>query len=138
MDVLGIHIGMKEAEAQRRLAPLGTRRELENEAAETAGAETMERELWTMRATDFGFVALGIGEEGRVEAVQAYVRPGRRPLRYREIGSLADARKLGTYIFLWVVPERAELPGLRVEARGTDPEFLGSYSIVRDRASAGH
>jgi len=133
VDVFGIRIGMTEAEARRRLAPLGTRREIENEAAEAAGAESMERELWTLRATDFGFVALGIGEDGRVEAIQAYVRPARRPLRYREIGSLADARKLGYYIFRWVVPEGAGSPGLRVEARGTDPEFLGSYSIVRDQ-----
>ena len=136
VDVLGIRIGMTEAEAQRRLGPFGTRRELESEAAEAEGAEPMERELWTLRATDFGFVALGIGEDGRVGAIQAHVRPGRHAMRYREIGSLAEANKVGYNIFRWRVPGGGGAPGLWVEARGTDPEYLGSYSIVRDRTSA--
>ncbi len=131
LEVLGIRIGMKEADAQRRLARLGTRRELENEETESAGGASMERELWTLRSTAFGFVQLGIGEDGRVVAIQAHARRGQRAMRYRDIGDPADAWKLGYYIFLWTTVAGPGTPALRVEARGTDPEYLGSYSIVR-------
>jgi len=132
-EVLGIRLGMSEALAQRRLALLGTRREIENEEAEAAGGESMEREMWTLRGSDLGIVTLGVAE-GRVISIQAFARPGRRSIRYRDIGSLDQAQKLGFFIYLWTVPGSNDTPGLRVEARGVDPEYLGSYSITRERA----
>ena len=137
LEVLGIRIGMRETDAHRRLTPLGARGPVEPAESEVGEGGAVERELWTMRGTDFGFVGLGIDGERRVAAIQAFARPGRRSIRYRDIGSLGQAQKLGFFIYLWTVPGTNGTPGLRVEARGVDPEYLGSYSITRERARPG-
>ena len=135
VEVLGIRVGMREADAHRVLAPLGTRREIESEEAERGAADAMERELWTLRGGDLAYLALGVGEGGRVLALQAYARPGARALRYRDVGDPGQAKRLGYYIYDWVIAAEGDAPGLRIEARGTDPEYLGSVSIVRERAA---
>ena len=132
VDVLGVRPGMSEVEAQRRLGSSGTRREIENEEAESAG---VERELWTLRGSHFRYVVLGV-EGKRVVAVQAFARPECRTLRYRDLGDLDQAKKLGFYIYEWMKPGTEGEPGVRIQARGTDPEYLASYSIVRDRTPA--
>jgi hypothetical protein len=134
-DVLGIRIGMPGTEAHRRLAPLGVRDQENEEIEEEGTGEVVGRELWTLTHTDFRYVLLGVDRQGRVASLQAFARPGVRKLRYRDLGDLAQARRLGFYIYEWRVPAAGGGRGLRVEARGTDPEYLGSYQVVRERLS---
>lgn len=129
-EFFGLRVGTSEAEAHRRLRALGTPSELESEKGEPGG-EGLERELWALRDPEFRYLLLGI-EKGRVVALQVYARPGRHARRYHDIGDLASARKLGFYIYQWKVPGENGEPGLCVEARGSDPEYLGSCSVVRD------
>ncbi len=132
-DVLGVRIGMPEAEAHQRLAGLGVRSD-ENEEVEHEGSgEALGRELWTLRGSNFRYVLLGVDREGRIASLQAFARPGARKVRYRDLGDLGQARKLGFYIYEWRVPGKGGGRGVRIEARGADPEYLGSYMIVRDR-----
>jgi len=72
-----------------------------------------------------------------VVSLQAYVRPGHHTLRYADIGDLQEAKRLGFYIYEWAVAGRNGAPAVRVEARGVDPEYLGSYLIVRQRPNVG-
>ena len=55
---------MSEAEAWRRLERLGTRQEIESEESEGDGGEAVERELWTLRGSDYAFVVLGVESRG--------------------------------------------------------------------------
>ena len=132
LEILGLRVGDAEDVVHRRLRVLGTRREIESESEGTEGA-AVERELWTLRDPDVRYLVVGL-EGGRVVALQAHARPGRRALRYRDVGDPARARQLGFFIYQWTVPGRDGERGLRIEARGADPEYLGSYSIARDRA----
>jgi hypothetical protein len=134
--VLGVRIGMGEAQAHFRLASLGFKREIENEESEAEGREAVEGELWTLKSSHFRYIVVGI-ESGRVVSLQAFARPGHRTLRYADIGDMEQAKRLGFYIYEWTVAGRDGAPAVCIEARGVDPEFLGSYSIVRDRTRAG-
>ncbi len=135
-DVLGIRIGMPEADAHRRLARLGVRNEEHGEVEHEGGGEAMGRELWTLSRSDFRYVLLGVDREGRIASLQAFARPGGRKIRYRDLGNLEQARRLGFYIYEWQVPGKDGGRGLRIEARGSDPEYIGSYMIVRERPPA--
>ena len=135
-SVLGVRIGMGEAQAHRRLATLGLKRELENEASEAEGRDPVEGELWTLKGSHLRYVVVGI-ESGRVVSLQAFARPGHRSLRYADIGDLDQAKRLGFYIYEWTAVEGDHAQAVRIEARGIDPEYVGSYSIVRDRPRAG-
>jgi hypothetical protein len=134
-SVLGVRVGMNEAEAHLRLGVLGQKRELESEGSESPGGDSVERELWTLRGTPYRYVVVGI-EDRRVVAVQAFARPDVRSVRYADVGELTHAKRLGFYIYDWRLPARDGAPNLRIEARGTDPEYLSSYSIARDRTVA--
>ncbi len=127
MEFLGVRVGTTEAEAQDRLARLGTRRELESEADAGEGADAIERELWSLRGTAFGFVALGV-RDGRVVSMQVFARP--HALRYAEVGDVGAARRLGYYIYDWAIPAEGDAPALRVEGRGGDPDYAGSISVT--------
>ena len=133
-DVFGIHIGTLESEAHRRLARLGTR--VEEKGEEEEGEAGVERELWELKGSALRFVAMAVNAQHRVIALQAYARPGAHRVRYRDLGDLAAAKRLGYYIYEWAIPASGETPALRIEARGTDAEYLGSFSIARDRRGA--
>lgn len=131
-QVLGLGLGMPEARVHRTLARIGSRAEEGGEVESEGGeeGEGLERELWMLDDRRYGSVLVVFDEEKRLRAVQAYVKPGGRGLRYRDLGDLRAARRLGYTIWQWDVPPGRNEPGRRVVARGVDSVYVGSVSIT--------
>jgi hypothetical protein len=129
-QVLGIGLGMPEDRIHRTLARIGRRAEMSGEQENEEEGEGLERELWMLDDRRYGSVLVVFDARKRVRALQAYLRPGGRGLRYQEIGDLSQARRMGYTIWQWDVPGGAGKPGRRVVARGTDSTYVGSVAIT--------
>ncbi len=138
--VLGISLGMPEERVRRVLARIGHRAEQTGEQkSEEEEDRGLEREYWLLDDRRYGSILVVFDADRRLRALQAYLRPGGRGLRYREIGNLRLARRLGYTIWQWEVPPRPGQPGRRVTARGADSIYAGSVAMTAlDRASALH
>jgi hypothetical protein len=123
--ILGIRVGMREEAAHHRLERVGHRQA----DAEGAEDESAGREIWVLDDARIGTLALHVGADERVQWVQAFARPGAPPIRYREIGDPAQARKLGFTIYAWEAPAGAGGPARVIEARGPDSLAVASWSI---------
>ena len=130
-SVLGISLGMSEERVHRELDrighPAGDAVEAENEEEN----EGLVRELWVLDDRRYASILVVFDESRTLRAFQAYVRPGRRALRYREIGDLYQARRLGYTIWQWEVEPDGDRPGRRVVARGADSLYAGSVAMTR-------
>jgi len=129
-QVLGIGLGMHEDRIHRTLSRIGRRAEMSGEQENEEESEGLERELWTLDDHRFASVLVVFDAHKRVRAFQAYLRPGGRALRYREIGDLSQARRMGYTIWQWDVPGATGRLGRRVVARGTDSVYAGSVAIT--------
>ena len=122
-DILGIHPGMSAAEASRRMAKIGT------EIGEDEARIEKGKELWRVRDRRLESVAFKYGRNGRVKWVTGFARKNGRRLRYKDLADLESGRLLGKYIYEWSIPARGDRPAYFIQARGTDPEYVGSYSL---------
>ena len=122
-EVLGVRLGMPEAEARRRLDRAGRRQE----------AERMKHEVWEVRDARLSHVGVRF-RDGRVRWVVASARAdAARRLRYADVGDPARAEHKtdGTnHTYVWAVPARAGRPGYVVVAGGRDPVYLTSYRLL--------
>jgi len=123
-ELVGLRLGMPEGEAQARLAKLGTRT-----AEKPLERESEEQESWSLRHGPWGYVSFGV-EAGRVLWVTAFGRREGPRVRYRDLGSLAECRRSGTYFFTWKVPPRRKAAAYTVIARGADSVYVGSVSLL--------
>lgn len=122
-DILGLHPGMSAAEASRRLSRIGS------ETGEDQARIEKGKELWSVRDRRIESVAFKYGRSGKVKWVTAFVRKGGPRLRYRDLADPKSGRRLGNTIYEWAIPARGDRPAYFLQARGTDPEFVGSYSL---------
>ena len=122
-DILGLRLGMGEAEAHRRLARLG------KEAGYEPAKLERNKELWEVRDGRIASVAVKFDDQHRVSWITAFSRPEGKRLRYRDLGDLEKAERQGYYIYMWKVPARGESRAYAVMARGSDPEKLGNYAL---------
>jgi hypothetical protein len=124
-DVLGIRLGMSEAEVHRRLARIGV------EAGYAPAKREKRKEMWELRDQRIASVAIKFDDEGRLSWITAFARADGKRLRYRDVVDLTKAERLGFYIYVWRVPARGEQPAYALTARGAGPEYVGNYSIYR-------
>ncbi len=127
-DLAGVRPGQSEDAAHAQLERRG--------ATTTGEREEHDRderhETWTFRrGGPWGYVALGLGEDGRVRWVTAFARPtGRSRTRYDEIGPLDRAQRTGNVVYLWRVPGHGGIPAYTLIARGTDSLYVSSVSLA--------
>lgn len=123
-ELLGLSLDMSKQAAQRRLKELG---QLERE-------ERKRQEVWKVRDPHFAYVLVGFDGEERLRYVTALARADGTRLRYREVGDLKHARSVGAtgnYHYIWELPARDKQPRIQVIVRGTDAEYLSSYSLKK-------
>ena len=125
-NVLGIVPGMREDAAHRILERVGRR----TTGGEEDAREQGDQETWTLDHPRFTYMVLKVDDEERVQYVQGWLRKVPRRVRYQDIGDLRQAKRLGSYIYSWSLPARADRPALVVQARGADPRFPGSYLVA--------
>lgn len=129
-DILGIRLGMSEAEVHRRLARIGV------ESGYAPARLEKHKEMWEVRDARIASVAIKFDDEGRLLWITAFARPEGKRLRYRDVADLARAERLGFYIYVWRVPARGERPAYAVTARGAGPDYVGNYSIYSQPGAA--
>ena len=128
-ELVGIRLGMSEEEAHAQLSKQGKRAEEKHEREEG------EQESWSMDRGPWGYVALGV-EDDRVRWVSAFARRDGPRVRFRDLGSVEESRRSGTYFFTWKVPARAGAAPYTVIARGNDSLYVTSVSLVSDSTEA--
>ena len=80
-DILGIRLGMTHEAVRSVLASTGT---FERQ-------ERKRQEIWSVRDPRFNSLILGFDEEGKVRFVTAVADPAGTPVRYADVGDLAEA-----------------------------------------------
>jgi hypothetical protein len=124
-DILGVSIGMKAADARRRLEKLGR---LEK-------SERKQQEVWAVHDGRFSHLIVGFSKDAsEVRFITAKARPGGPRIRYSDIG---DTRKAKVAVappnheYSWAVTRRNGRPGYLVVARGANPDFLLYLSMKK-------
>jgi len=128
-EVLGISLGMSEEAVRERLRKIA---EQQKEEREKEGEG--EQEVWTLRHDKrFDYLIVRFDKEHRLWFMTAVVRKDHRML-YSDVADIKSARQQTdgrNYTFTWIVPSRGHVPRYAVVARGSDPQYLTSYSIYR-------
>ena len=125
-ELAGLRLGMSDEAAHETLAKHGS--PLRDSGHER---ESEEHETWSLKRGPWGYVSFGVVEE-HVSWVTAFARRGGPRLRYRDLGSLDECRRTGTYFFIWKVPAARDARPYSVIARGVDSVYVTSVSLTRD------
>jgi hypothetical protein len=118
-DILGIRLGMPEAEVRKKLLKIG---KPESDLASL-------KQSWKLDHKHYGYMAVRYGNDWKVKWVSVFAKPEGKKLKFKEIGPLDKARLTGRYIYTWDIPGGDDIPGVQVTARGSDPEVLSGLSI---------
>ncbi len=127
-ELLGLRLGMSEDAVRDRLRKIGTQREEEKEKE----VKKEEQEVWILdRHRKFDYLVARFDDQHRLSFVTVVVRKEAR-MRYSEVAKVKDARHATdgrNHTYTWTVAGGSKQAGYRVVARGSDPEFLTSYSL---------
>jgi len=119
-EVLGLHPGMTDAEVQHRLEKIG----------EVVRGKDRAKQTWKLRDPRYGYLILRYDENWKMHWVTAFAREGGRRVRYRDLGDLSTATLSGQYFYTWSVPARSGSESWSLVARGGDPKYLDSVSML--------
>ena len=128
-NFFGLHIGMEEERAHERLRRIA-RQDKEEREREREG----EQEVWLFKGkTKYNYVLAKFNQD-RLSWMTVVARPKR--VRYSDIASLDLATKATdgiNFSYKWKVPATKQQPAVIIIARGSDKEFLTSYSVYPTR-----
>jgi hypothetical protein len=122
-EILGIHPGMPEEEAHRRLVRIG-----ELQEGKVSNKKGRFEQNWKLRDARFANLLVRFDSKHRVKWLTGYVREGVH-VRYDSIADTTLAARTGRYIYRWTVEAREGRPGGTLLARGSSPAFLSSLSL---------
>lgn len=121
-EVLGLKLGMTENSAHSRLQKIATWQKPDRKK---------RLEVWILKSNPTYNYLIVKFKESRLIFIQAVVHSTAR-VRYDDLGSLAQAvtRSDGhTHTYEWKIKPRGNKAGYLLIARGSNSEFLTSYSI---------
>jgi hypothetical protein len=123
-EIMGISLGMSQADARLRLESIGT---LERDARK-------RQEVWAVKDERISHLLVGYDAEFRVRYVTALARTGGPRISYEEVGDLKTAQRAenqGNYKLTWQVGQRVGRFGYEMIAHGHDAKYLDSYSLKK-------
>jgi hypothetical protein len=128
-SILGISLGMKEAAARQVLDKLGR---LQKE-------ERRRQEVWNLTGDPrYASLIIAFDKKQEVRYVTVFTHEGAasrgQRVRYSELGDVKSARleRIGNNVkYTWDVASKGGGSRYLVVARGTDAQYLSSYSIKR-------
>lgn len=124
-DILGIGIGMKRADAQKRLEEIGV---FERE-------ERKQQQVWRLKNDlHYSNIIIAYDKSNEVSYLTAFADKSKERIRFTDIGDLSKAKKEVTephYKYTWEVAESEAKPAYMVVAYGTEPDFLSSCSLSK-------
>ncbi len=119
-ELLGIRLGMTEAEATARMSKLGR----------PNATMPAPKQGWELDDSRYAHLIVRYDGNHLVKWVTVLAREDGPRVRYRDIGDVKKAARSGFYFYTWTVPPKKTRAGYVVVARGTDPEFLSSLSLA--------
>lgn len=131
-DILDLRLGMSEEQVRSRLAKIATQQKEEKTEAEEEG----EQEVWILKKhPELNYLLVRFNSEHRLVLVTAVVHQPSK-VRYGDLADLkfAEMKTDGrNYAYTWKIPSKKGRRGYAVVARGSDPQYLNSYSLYRLR-----
>jgi hypothetical protein len=129
-DILGLKLGMSEEAVRERLRKIGTQQKEEREEPEG------EQEVWVFpRHKKYDYLLVRFDSRHQLWFMTVVTRRSAE-VRYGDVADTKDARQASdgrNYSFTWKTEAKGKRPGQIVVARGSDPNYLTSYSIYRSR-----
>lgn len=130
-EPFGLRLGMNEEDIHRRLQKIATKQKEEREEEEGG-----EQEVWILKNDPrFSYLLTRFDRSHSLMFVTVVTRPEAR-VRYEDIGKVKDATVNTdgrTYSYRWKVKARGRQRPSVVIARGSNREFLTSFSIYFGR-----
>ena len=129
-EVFGLRLGMSEEAVHERLRKIARQQKEEKEEEEGG-----EQEVWILRPdAKFNYLLTRFNEEHRLILLTVVAQP--QQVRYADVASLNDATKATdglNYSYKWKVAATKQQPAFLIIARGSEAEFLTSYSLYLAR-----
>jgi poly-D-alanine transfer protein DltD len=125
MRMWGLQLGMTEEAAHNLLKKVATQQKEEREEEEGG-----EQEVWIFKQdAKYNYVIAKFSGEHRLILITVVARP--QQVRYGEVANLDTAAKASdgqNYSYKWKVEPGKGARAYVINARGSSPEFLTSYS----------
>jgi len=118
--VLGLRPGMTDHEVRERLEKIGR----------AVRGEDMAKQTWKLRDARYEYLVLRYDADWKLQWATLFARANGRRVRYRDIGDLSLASHTGQHFFTWTVPAGGGPGDWTVVARGGDPTYLESISVL--------
>ena len=122
----GLRLGMNEEVVHERLRKIATQQKEEKEEEEGG-----EQEVWILkRDAKLNYLITKFSREHRLILITVVARP--QQLKYSDLASLDTAAKASdgqNYSYKWKVEPGKGARAYVINARGSSPEFLTSYSV---------
>lgn len=126
-DILGIYVGMKKEDANKRLGEIAT----------FERNERKQQQMWRLNNdTRFSHLAVGYDKEDKVRYVTAFVdaTTAKERIRFSDVGDLSKAKNEilePHYRYIWDVPPVNGRPAFSVNIYGDNPQSLSFYSLSK-------
>ncbi len=124
--VFGLRLGMSEAAVHKRMKKIATQQKEEREEEEGG-----EQEVWILKKdARYNYLLTKFDHEHRLIFVTAVAHPNR--VRYSDLGETKDATVATdgiNYSYKWKIAAQGKEPAVLLIARGSNAEFLTSYSL---------
>jgi hypothetical protein len=130
-EVLGLRLGMNEEDVRSRLSQLGKQQKEERES-EGEG----EQEVWILNPTSekrLDYLVVKFDRDHRLHFIIAVARKGGR-VRYADVVDLKKATRATdgrNFSYTWKIAAEGREPASIIVARGSDSQYLTSYTIYR-------
>lgn len=122
--ILGLHLGMSYVQARSRLSEIGQFK-----------SEDEGQQVWTLTHDQrFQYAIIGFDRDHQVRYVTVLARPDGKPVRYAEVGDIAQATRSGgpgNLRYTWKLNDKRARLEYLVIAKGKDQHYLDRYAIKR-------
>lgn len=131
-SILGIRLGMKEDAVRKLLQKMGKQQKEEKKEEEEEGGE---EEIWNLtNNASYESLIVGFDRKHLVRYVTVFGKKNGSGVRYSSVGNVKEAKfesNPNNYRYTWDVAAKGSTPRFLVIARGTNQDFLSSYSIKK-------
>jgi hypothetical protein len=129
-EVFGLRLGMSEEAVHKRMRKIATQKKEEREEEEGS-----EQEVWILKKdARYNYLLTKFSREHRLILVTVVAQPGR--VRYSDLGETKDATVATdgiNYSYKWKIPGQGKESAVLLIERGSNAEFLTSYSLYLAR-----
>src|SRR6266550_4794308 len=129
-EVFGLRLGMTEEAVHKRMRRIATQQKEEREEEEGG-----EQEVWVLKKDlRYNYLLTKFSSEHRLILITVVAHPSR--VRYSDLGETKDATVASdgiNYSYKWKIPAQGKESAVLLIARGSNAEFLTSYSLYRGR-----